>query len=122
VAREGAAGWQDELREHGAWLGRAQTLHAAELANRHGPVLHAYDRSGRRIDHVEFHPAWAELMRGIVARGLHSAAWLRRKPGAHAARAAAYLMQGQAEAGTLCPTTMTYAAVPLLAREPAGDL
>jgi len=122
VAREGAAGWQAELREHGAWLGRAETLHAADLANRCGPVLQAYDRGGHRIDRVDFHPAWAELMQGIVARGLHSHAWLRRKPGAHAARAAAYLMQGQAEAGTLCPTTMTHAAVPLLAREPAGEL
>lgn len=122
VAREGAGAWQDELREHGAWLGRAQTLQAAELANRHGPILHAYDHAGHRVDRIEFHPAWAQLMGGIVARGLHSNAWLRRKPGAQAARAAAYLMQGQAEAGTLCPTTMTHAAVPLLMREPAGDL
>ncbi|WP_260986386.1 acyl-CoA dehydrogenase family protein [Bordetella genomosp. 13] len=122
VAREGAGAWQDELREHGAWLGRAQTLQAAELANRHGPILHAYDRAGHRVDQIEFHPAWAQLMSGIVARGLHSNAWLRRKPGAQAARAAAYLMQGQAEAGTLCPTTMTHAAMPLLMREPAGDL
>src|SRR3546814_9146590 len=29
-------------------------------------------------------------------------------------------MQGQVEAGTLCPTTMTFAAVPLLQDEPAG--
>ena len=122
VLREGAGAWQDELREHGAWLGRAQTLQAADLANRHGPVLHAYDRAGHRVDRIEFHPAWAQLMGGIVARGLHSNAWLRRKPGAQAARAAAYLMQGQAEAGTLCPTTMTHAAVPLLMREPTGDL
>lgn len=122
VLREGAAAWQEELREHGAWLGRAQTLQAAELANRHGPILHAYDRTGQRVDRIEFHPAWAQLMRGIAARGLHSNAWLQRKPGAHAARAAAYLMQGQAEAGTLCPTTMTHAAVPLLMREPAGAL
>jgi len=122
VAREGAAAWQDELREHGAWLGRTQTLQAAEQANRHMPVLHAYDRAGQRVDRIEFHPAWAQLMSGIVARGLHSHAWLGRKPGAHAARAAAYLMQGQVEAGTLCPTTMTHAAIPLLMREPAGQI
>lgn len=59
-------------------------------------------------------------MTGIVARGLHSRAWAQPVPGAHVARAAAYLMQGQVEAGTLCSTTMTHAAVPLLAREPAG--
>ena len=59
-------------------------------------------------------------MGGVVARGLHSRAWAQPAPGAQAARAAAYLMQGQVEAGTLCPTTMTFAAVPLLQREPAG--
>lgn len=120
VRREGAAAFESELREHGAWLGRAQTLEAAAEANRNSPRLLAYDPTGRRQDKVAFHPAWNALMTGIVARGLHSRAWAQPVPGAHVARAAAYLMQGQVEAGTLCPTTMTHAAVPLLAREPAG--
>ena len=55
-----------------------------------------------------------------MARGLHSRAWAQPEPGAQVARAAAYVMQGQVEAGTLCPTTMTFAAVPLLQREPPG--
>lgn len=67
---------------------------------------------------MEFHPAWQLLMSGIVARGLHSRAWVQPVPGAQA-RAAAYLMQGQVEAGTLCPTTMTCGRA-LLQREPAG--
>ncbi|KDB70651.1 acyl-CoA dehydrogenase, C-terminal domain protein [Bordetella bronchiseptica CA90 BB1334] len=120
VRREGAAAFESELREHGAWLGRAQTLEAAAEANRNSPRLLAYDPTGHRQDKVAFHPAWNALMTGIVARGLHSRAWAQPVPGAHVARAAAYLMQGQVEAGTLCPTTMTHAAVPLLAREPAG--
>ncbi|AHV93225.1 acyl-CoA dehydrogenase domain protein [Bordetella holmesii 30539] len=53
-----------ELAEHGAWLGRAHTLKAGELANTHPPALHTYDPAGHRIDHVEFHPAWDALMRG----------------------------------------------------------
>lgn len=120
VRREGAAAFESELREHGAWLGRAQTLEAAAEANRNSPRLLAYDPTGHRQDKVAFHPAWNALMTGIVARGLHSRAWAQPVPGAHVARAAAYLMQGQVEAGTLCSTTMTHAAVPLLAREPAG--
>lgn len=120
VAREGAGAWAGDLAAHGAWLGRAQTLAAGADANRHPPSLRAYDRGGHRIDHVEFHPSWQLLMSGIVARGLHSRAWAQPVAGAQVARAAAYLMQGQVEAGTLCPTTMTFAAVPLLQREPAG--
>ncbi|MBO9352571.1 isovaleryl-CoA dehydrogenase [Bordetella petrii] len=120
VLREGAGGSVAELREHGAWLGRAHMLAAGDEANRCLPRWQGYDRNGNRIDQVEFTAAWHALMAGIVARGLHSRAWLRPAPGAQAARAAAYLMQGQVEAGTLCPTTMTFAAVPLLQDEPAG--
>lgn len=122
VRREGAENWTGDLAAHGAWLGRAQTLAAGAEANRCPPRLVGYDRGGHRIDHVEFHPAWNLLMSGILARGLHSRAWAQPVPGAQVARAAAYLMQGQVEAGTLCPTTMTFAAVPLLQREPAGAI
>ena len=31
-------------------------------ANRNPPVLHTHDRSGRRIDEVEYHPAWHSLI------------------------------------------------------------
>ncbi|MEN4918733.1 isovaleryl-CoA dehydrogenase [Achromobacter spanius] len=120
VRREGADAWTGDLNAHGAWLGRAQTLAAGAEANRCPPRLLSYDRAGHRIDRIEFHSSWNLLMDGIMARGLHSPAWMQPAPGAHVARAAAYLMQGQVEAGTLCPTTMTFAAVPLLQREPAG--
>ncbi|CAB3672493.1 MULTISPECIES: isovaleryl-CoA dehydrogenase [Achromobacter] len=120
VRREGAQAWEPDLAAHGAWLGRAQTLEAGAQANRCTPRLVSYDRGGHRIDRVEFHPSWNLLMGGIMARGLHSRAWVQPEPGAQVARAAAYVMQGQVEAGSLCPTTMTFAAVPLLQREPAG--
>ncbi|MGS1006365.1 isovaleryl-CoA dehydrogenase [Achromobacter anxifer] len=120
VRREGAQAWAADLAAHGAWLGRAQTLEAGAQANRCPPRLISYDRGGHCIDRVEFHPSWNLLMGGIMARGLHSRAWAQPEPGAQVARAAAYLMQGQVEAGSLCPTTMTFAAVPLLQREPAG--
>jgi putative acyl-CoA dehydrogenase len=122
VVREGAATHEQALREHGTWLGREGVQRAAAQANRHPPELAAYDASGHRVDKVDFHPAWHLLLSGIVERGLHSAAWSDIRPGAHVARAAAYLLQGQVEAGTLCPVTMTFAAIPLLRDEPAIEI
>ena len=122
VRREGAAHAEPALIEHGHWLGRAATLAAGQEANRHPPEFRPYDANGRRIDAVSFHPAWHALMTGIVGRGMHSGPWARPAPGAQVARAAFYLMQGQVEAGTLCPTTMTFASLAVLGSEPAGEV
>jgi putative acyl-CoA dehydrogenase len=111
VAREGAAWALSELTSAGAELGAAENFERARLANAYPPVLRAFDARGERIDRVEFHPAWHELLSGITARGLHTGPWAQARPGAHVARAGSYLMQAQIESGTLCPTTMTYGAV-----------
>jgi len=119
VAREGASWHEKALVAQGERLGSADTARLAELANRHVPELVAYDRSGRRIDRVDFHPAWSQLMQMLYADGVHSSAWLDPRPGAHVARAASFFLHGQAEAGSLCPVTMTFASIPVLRREPA---
>src|SRR5690606_28966106 len=54
-------------------------------------------------------------------QGLHCGAWANSGKGAHVGRAAAFLLHGQIEAGTLCPLTMTSAAIPLLQRESLGE-
>ncbi|NMG17647.1 isovaleryl-CoA dehydrogenase [Aromatoleum bremense] len=119
VVREGA-GWHAEaLRGQGEVLGSADTQRLAELADRHVPELVAYDRCGRRVDDVDFHPAWARLLGMLYADGVHSSAWFEPRPGAHVARAASFFLHGQAEAGSLCPVTMTFASIPVLRREPA---
>src|SRR4051812_47178070 len=46
----------------GALAGDAQVQEAARLANEHGPQLRSHDRFGNRIDWVEFHPSWHQLM------------------------------------------------------------
>src|SRR5215472_1966398 len=69
-------------------------------------------------DSVEFHPAWHDLMATAVTHGLHAAPWRQDRPGAHVARAAAVYVWGQAEAGHLCPISMTYAIVPALRHAP----
>jgi putative acyl-CoA dehydrogenase len=119
VGREAPGQDLDGLHELGLLAGAAQTQEQARLANEHPPVLRTHDRFGRRIDEVEFHPAWHQLMSVAVGRGLHAAPWAASEPGAHVIRAAKFYVWTQAEAGHGCPVSMTYAAVPALRREPA---
>ncbi|KAA6211446.1 acyl-CoA dehydrogenase family protein [Streptomyces filamentosus] len=105
-------------RELGA-LGRAtgseQVREWGEQANAFPPRLRTHDRYGRRIDEVDFHPAWHRLLGKSVAAGLTDA-WGR--PGGHVRRAAGFLVATQTEAGHGCPVSMTHAAVPALRAEP----
>ncbi|MFD9125460.1 acyl-CoA dehydrogenase family protein [Kitasatospora sp. NPDC059571] len=113
------AGWaEDELHELGRLAGSEQADTWGRLANENPPVLRTHDRYGHRIDEVEFHPAWHELMDTAVRYGLHAAPWADGRPGAHTARAAKFYVWGQVEAGHTCPISMTYAAVPALRATP----
>ena len=118
LAREGAGWAEGQLAALGARLGRAEVLDLARVANANSPRLVNFDRSGRRIDEVEFHPAWHQLMTLLIEAGAHAAPWAAPRPGAQVARAAAYLLFGQVENGAQCPVTMTYASVPALRRAP----
>ncbi len=118
LLREGGADALPDLEALGRRLGRAEVLDLARLANAHGPVLHNFDRSGRRIDEVEFHPAWHALMTLLIEAGAHSSPWEAPGPGAQVARAARYILFGQVENGSQCPVTMTYASVPALRHSP----
>ena len=118
VRRE-QAGWHEQaLTRFGAELGSSEILRLGDLANRHPPELDTHDRFGNRIDRVEFHPSWHALLALMRREGLHALPWLQPKAGAHVARAAGYFMQAQVEAGSLCPTTMTFASIPVLQNEP----
>ncbi|UOD28980.1 isovaleryl-CoA dehydrogenase [Massilia violaceinigra] len=114
VVREGAPWAVDGLLALGASLGRAEVLELARLANVNKPILHNFDRNGRRIDEVEFHPAWHQLMALMIGAGVHASPWEPGQGGAQVARAAQYLLFGQVENGAQCPVTMTYASVPAL--------
>ncbi|MFJ8467557.1 acyl-CoA dehydrogenase family protein [Streptomyces swartbergensis] len=118
LRREGA-GWAEEgLRRLGRQAGSVQAQEWADLANRHEPELRTHDRYGNRVDEVEFHPSWHHLMRTAVAEGLAASPWADDRPGSHVARTAGGLVWGHTEAGHGCPTSMTYAAVPALRRQP----
>ena len=118
LLREGGADALPELEALGRRLGQAEVLDLARLANVHAPVLHNFDRTGRRIDEVEFHPAWHALMTLLIEAGAHSSPWEAPGPGAQVARAARYMLFGQVENGSQCPVTMTYASVPALRHSP----
>lgn len=118
LLREGGGWAAPQLAALGARLGSGEVQELARLANLHGPTLRSHDRAGRRIDEPEFHPAWHALMTLLVGAGVHAAPWSEPRPGAQVARAAGYLLVGQAENGVQCPLTMTYAAVPALRRAP----
>ncbi len=114
--REGGGWAAEEIHELGRIAGSEQAQEWGRLANEYRPVLRTHDRYGHRIDEVEFHPAWHELMRVAVGHGLHAAPWAGRA-GSHVARAAKFYVW-RVDAGHGCPISMTYAAVPALRQEP----
>ncbi|MFG1888031.1 acyl-CoA dehydrogenase family protein [Micromonospora sp. NPDC049051] len=115
--REGAGWAAAELHELGRLGGGEQAIEQGRLANEHPPILRTHDRHGHRVDEVELHPAWHELMRTAVTHGLHAAPWADDRPGAHVARAAKFYTW-RPDAGHGCPISMTYAAVPALRHAP----
>ena len=119
AVRRERAGWaEDGLTTLGVTFGKPETIKLGFDANKYPPVLRTLDRYGRRIDEVEFHPAWHELMAIALRAGLHSSPWAEAKPGAHVARAAGTYMLEQVESGTYCPIAMTYGSVPTLRHAP----
>ena len=111
------AGWAaPELDALGASWGTTANHELARLANEYGPVLRPFNRFGERVDEVLFHPAWHELMRQLIGSGAHAQPWSEPRPGAQAARAAKCFLWSQLENGTQCPTTMTFAVVPVIAK------
>jgi putative acyl-CoA dehydrogenase len=115
-------------REDAVWAAERVTAFGAlvtgeprdwgRLANENPPRLKTHDRFGARLDEVEFHPAWHELMRTSVEHGLHALSWREPQLGAQVARAALFFLSAQVEAGHGCPISMTHAAVPALRAQP----
>jgi putative acyl-CoA dehydrogenase len=119
VDREGAGWYAEDLRRLGRAAGSAQSQHWAVQAEDNPPVLHTHDPYGYRVDEVVYHRAWHELMRVAVTEGLAGGlTWTHDRPGAHVARAAGIHTWVQAEAGHICPITMTYAAMAALRVDP----
>jgi len=120
AVQRGGGHWHlDALSRYAQQLGSSATWELAEQANRHTPELRRFDARGRRIDTVDFHPSWHALLALYRQQGLISLPFDNDRPGRWSAWAAGFYLHAQVEHGTLCPATMTGAAIPLLQKEPA---
>ena len=111
VNREGAGWAEDRIKALGEICGQPEVLLAGRDANEFPPRLKAFDRFGNRIDEVEFHPAWHELMALGIEHDLHALPWREPGIGANVARAALFTQLTQVEAGVGCPISMTFSAI-----------
>src|SRR3546814_9079735 len=76
----------DELHDLGRRAGSESAQEWGRQAEANRPELRTHDRYGNRIDVVEYHPAYHQLMSQAVRAGLHAAPWSDDRPGAHVAR------------------------------------
>ncbi|MFQ6170665.1 acyl-CoA dehydrogenase family protein [Oryzobacter sp. R7] len=108
------------LDDLGALAGSEEARAWGEDAERVTPVLRTHSPTGERLDEVAYHPSYHRLLTEAVGAGLTGEPWTRPDgSGAHARRAAGFLLWSQVDAGHLCPVSMTYAAVPALRAEPS---
>ncbi|MGK0444698.1 MAG: putative acyl-CoA dehydrogenase [Bermanella sp.] len=108
---------QAALSEYGQRVG-GDLFEAGFAANKYKPEFKPHSRFGERIDQVDFHPAYHLLMETAIEAGHHSLPWTQKKMGTHVARAAIEYMHSQADPGSGCPLTMTFASVPAIAHQP----
>lgn len=119
LEREGAGWASEQVNTYGRRMASAEVIEWGFQANENKPVLHTHDRFGNRIDRVEFHPAWHQLLDLAVSEGLHSLPWEKAPgEGGYPARAALTFIAGQIEAGHWCPISMACSAIPTLRLQP----
>jgi putative acyl-CoA dehydrogenase len=116
--REGGEWARDRVATLGEICGSAEVQRWGREANEFPPRLKTHDRFGHRIDEVEFHPAWHQLMDLAVSHDIHGLPWRQPESGANVARAALFTQLSQAEAGVGCPISMTFSVIPALRAQP----
>jgi putative acyl-CoA dehydrogenase len=111
AAIEREAPWAaDRCEALGAIAGDAEVQELARLANKHIPELKTHDRFGNRVDWVDFHPSWHQLMSLAWKHEVPNLAWRTNQKNGHYARAVLSYVWNQIEQGTACPTGMAYAS------------
>ena len=119
TASQGAGWTADRLAQFGKDVGAAEVFEKADQANRFSPQLKAFDRYGMRVNQVEYHPAYHDLMALAIENEVPSFAWNHEGPGAQVGHAAMTYMFSQPEGGVLCPMAMVYSVIPSLKTTPA---
>lgn len=117
LERHGAAAVVDQVRDFGKMVASSGVYEWGFLANRNPPQLQTHDRFGHRLDRVDFHPSWHNLLTLAVANGLHSLPWEPGIKAGHVTRTTLTFLVSQIEAGHFCPISMTYAVLPALRLE-----
>lgn len=123
----------DMLSKYGAICGSEVHIKNCLLAEKNPPVLRQFDQYGCRIDVVDFHQAYHDIMAQgrtialsvvvgnailLLNIGLNAGAasygYEKNVPGSHMMRSLIYYMTTQTEPGHCCPITMTASAIPSL--------
>ena len=106
------------MAKAGKVAGLDETFEKANQANRCVPELRAFDRYGMRINAIEFHPAYHDLLRLVISHQAHNFAWHNEGRAGHLGQGALTYMFSQPEGGVMCPMAMTYSVVPSLRTTP----
>jgi len=119
AGHQGADDHVAQLARVGHLAGLDETFDKADLANRHSPELHAFDRYGMRVNAVEFHPAYHDLMDLAISNQVHNFAWHNEAHAGHVGQSILTYLFSQPEGGVMCPMAMTYSVVPTLRTTPS---
>jgi putative acyl-CoA dehydrogenase len=115
---QGGANHGEHIVRVGHLTGLDETFEKANQANRFGPELRAFDCYGMRINAVEFHPAYHDLMDLAISNQVHNFAWHNEGNGGHVGQSVLTYMFSQPEGGVMCPMAMAYSVVPALRTTP----
>ncbi|HLG93119.1 MAG TPA: acyl-CoA dehydrogenase family protein [Acidimicrobiales bacterium] len=94
----------------------------AEQTDKHGPVLHRYDRWGREVDRIEHSQTWLDNKADLVRAGFVDLSRLAGRPVPGVVTAARAYLVSQAETAVYCGLGMTGGAADIVARYgPEGE-
>lgn len=115
---------EDALKSFASRVGECEVVEWGWQANQNPPKLHTHDRFGHRVDEVEYHPAYHQLMSIGIDSETSSAPWTERSEGSlpktgHLKHSVQIYLLSQIESGVCCPISMTYAASSVLATAPS---
>ena len=96
-----------------------ELFEAGFQANKFVPEHQSHDRFGHRIDQINYHPAYHQLMQHAIESGHVFLPWHENQANSHVTRAAMAYMHNFADPGSGCPLTMTFAAVPAISVQPS---
>ena len=117
VNQFGGSWGNNQLATFGQAIGH-ELQDAGFLANKHLPEFQPHDRFGYRIDQIDYHPSYHQLMAHAIANQHCSLPWTTKHTGAHVVRGALAFLHTHADPGSGCPLTMTFASVPAISVQP----